>query len=204
MNAAEETKDPRGAGSGEHANTQRNRTEPTDEKDIAKHVHEDHLRAVKSNQQAVDEKKDEPDDEDDKKEKKEKVEATKYPEGDPERGALDPENLDRPIAQRDRRAYLVQQAERNEAANDQLNAMQVSQNRRVQNAPLYLQDPDYMRETSMETAIAALKLHDPSTFKARKEAVEKRRQERADYQKQQAQFRTNPATPAVERQPAHH
>jgi hypothetical protein len=199
MNTAEETKDPRGAGSGEHAVEHRSRLEKNDEKDITKRIHEDHIRAVESNQKAVDEQK--PDDEDDK---KEKVEATKYPEGDPERGALDPEKLDRPIAQRDRRAYLVQQAERNEAANDQLNAIQVSQNRRVQNATLYLQDPDYMRETSMQTAIAALKLHDPSTFKARKEALEKRRQERADYQKQQAQLRTNPATPAVERQPAHH
>jgi hypothetical protein len=87
-----------------------------------------------------------------------------YPEGDPAKGKLDnstTNNMDpnNYIAMRDRRAYLVDQAEKNQAANDELNAIQVEQNKRVQMASNLINDPDYQRDKSMETAKAALELH---------------------------------------------
>jgi hypothetical protein len=93
--------------------------------------------------------------------------ATEYPEGDPEKGRIDPEKQAdcitiEQIAMRDRRAYLKQQAERNEAANDELNAIQVEQNKNLQFAQSNLQDPDVMRENSMDQAKAALEMHDPN------------------------------------------
>lgn len=132
--------------------------------------------AVKNNQAAADETEGDDD-------APEPETVTEYPEGDPDQGAIDPENPDRPIAHRDRRAYLVQQAERNQAANDQLNAMQVAQNKRLRATVAELQNPDYMRETSMQTAITALKAHDPEEVEKRRDAAEKLRKERADKEK---------------------
>lgn len=130
--------------------------------------------AVKSNQAMVEET--EEGDED----APEPEEVTEYPEGDPDLGALDPDNPERPIAHMHRRAYLVRQAERNQAANDQLNAMQVAQNKRVAKIPALLQDPDYMRETSMQTAMTAIKSHDPDVVREKQAELVKRQKARAD------------------------
>ncbi len=105
-------------------------------------------------------------------------EGTKYTKGDPAKGRIVPEDLTlgqvaEQIAMRDRRAYLVDQAEKNEAANDELNAIQVDQNKRLQLVQNILQDPDEMRDSSMETAVAALKMHDPDERKKRVAAKQK-------------------------------
>lgn len=106
---------------------------------------------------------------------------TEYAKGDIEKGRIDYEKLSEgqtaeQIAMRDRRAYLIDQAEKNEAANDELNAIQVDQNKRVQFVQNQLQDPDEMRESSMETAVAALKMHDPDERKKQVEATQKQRE----------------------------
>ena len=103
-----------------------------------------------------------------------------YPKGDIAKGRIDPEKLTEgqvveQIAARDRRAYLVDQAERNEAANDELNAIQVDQNKRVQLGQNLIQDPDEQREESMENAVASLKMHDPDNVKARQDQARKDR-----------------------------
>ena len=131
--------------------------------------------AVKNNQTMVEETAADEDDE-----APEPEDVTEYPEGDPDLGAIDPENPDRPIAHMHRRAYLIRQAERNQAANDQLNAMQVAQNRRVRDVPGILQDPDYLRETSMETAMTAIRAHDPDVVRANHEELAKRQKARAE------------------------
>jgi hypothetical protein len=114
------------------------------------------------------------------------VEITEYPEGDPDKGRIDfaaqGECLtEEVIPMRDRRAYLLEQAQRNQDANDELNAIQVEQNRNVQRVQSELQDPDYMRETSMETAVEALKSHDamrsPEYIKKMRKLREDRRKE---------------------------
>jgi len=107
-----------------------------------------------------------------------------YPKGDIEKGRIDPEEQTQGQvadikAARDRRAYLIDQAEKNEAANDELNAIQVEQNKRVQLAQNLLQDPDHMRDESMETAVNALKAHDPETRKKTAAAVAKRNEQLA-------------------------
>jgi hypothetical protein len=96
--------------------------------------------------------------------------GSKYPKGDPAKGRIDPVALTEgqtaeQIPMRDRRAYLLDQAEKNEAANDELNAIQTDQNKRLQLAQNLIQDPDVMREESMETAKNALMAHDPETHK---------------------------------------
>ena len=107
------------------------------------------------------------------------TEGTKYTKGDAAKGRIDPEEVTQGqvatiIAHRDRRAYLIDQAEKNEAANDELNAIQTDQNRRLQLGQNLLQDPDEMRESSMETAVAALKMHDPDERKKLATAAQKR------------------------------
>ena len=123
--------------------------------------------------------------------------ATEYPKGDIAKGRIDYEQLSEgqtaeQIAMRDRRAYLIDQAEKNEAANDELNAIQVDQNKRVQFVQNQLQDPDEMRESSMETAVAALKMHDPDERKKQVEAAQKQREKDA---KTGAKTAGNPNTP---------
>ena len=116
------------------------------------------------------------------------VKTTEYPKGDPDAGRIDPEDLTigqtaeiKPM--RDRRAYLIRQAERNEAANDELNAIQVDQNNRLQLVQNQLQDPDRMREESMETAVAMLKEHDPDEQQKTADHAKKQR-EKADKEKE--------------------
>jgi hypothetical protein len=175
-------RDPRGAGSGENAVIQRSKPtkdDPAQANDIHKLVLKQQADAVKNNQKFADDV--ESDLEDTEPDLPEPGPVTEYPAGDPDKGVLDPENPMRPIAHRDRRAYLLRQAQRNEAANDQLNAMQVAQNRRVMEGTAYLQDPDYLREVSMETAQAAIMTHDPETVKKNRDELAKRlkaRQER--------------------------
>lgn len=174
-------RDPRGAGSGENAVAQRSKPskdDPAQANDIKELVKKRQAEAVKNNQKFADETEEDLDEED---ETPEPGPVTEYPEGDPDAGAFDPDNPDRLIAHRDRRAYLLRQAQRNEAANDQLNALQVSQNRRVQWGTNALSDPDYLREVSMVTAQTAIKAHDPEVVKKNHEEMAKRmkaRQER--------------------------
>ena len=175
-------KDPRGAGSGENAVAHRSRLstdDPAQANDIQKLVRKRQAEAVKNNQKFADET--EKDLDDTAPDLPEPGPVTEYPEGDADKGVFDPENPMRPIAHRDRRAYLIRQAERNERANDQLNAMQVAQNRRVIDGTAYLQDPDYLRENSMETAQAAIASHSPEAVKKNRDEMAKRmkaRQER--------------------------
>jgi hypothetical protein len=93
------------------------------------------------------------------------IEQTKWPTGEIDKGRLDPEaglpGLGQLIAHRDRRAYLVKQAEQNEAANDELNFIQVELIKRLGIVQNLIQDPDVQREESMVSAVADLKLHDP-------------------------------------------
>jgi len=111
-----------------------------------------------------------------------KVETTEYEEGDIDKGRIDFDAqangiLADVIPMRDRRAYLIDQGEKNEAANDELNARQVEQNRQVQFVQSNLNDPDVMRESSMESAIADLDMHDPERAP---EAIEEKRRFRAE------------------------
>jgi hypothetical protein len=110
-------------------------------------------------------------------------EGSEYPEGDATKGKPDLANPVE-IPMRDHRAYLLDQAEKNQRANDELNAMQVEQNRRFNQTNLLLADPDYQRDTSMESAIAEINRHTVgSEFDMHSpEAREKRKQSRAAIQ----------------------
>ena len=106
-----------------------------------------------------------------------------YEKGNIEKGRIDPE--EKTLGQtaeikaaRDRRAYLIDQAEKNEAVNDELNAIQTEQNKKLQLAQNIIQDPDRMREESMETAINALKAEDLDVRKERAADAEKERAEK--------------------------
>lgn len=182
---ANPTAEKRGAGSGENAVAYRSRhskDDPAQANDLAKMVQQRQAEATKNNQKFADDTAKELDRT--ATELPEPLEVTEYPEGDPDKGALDlSTQTPQLIAQRDRRAYLIRQAERNEAANDQLNAIQVAQNRRVAALPALLNDPDYLRETSMETAQAALMTHDPENIRQNREQaleLQKRRRLQAD------------------------
>jgi hypothetical protein len=111
---------------------------------------------------------------------------TAFAKGDIAKGRIDPEEVTTGQvaelkAARDRRAYLVDQAEKNEAANDELNAIQVEQNRKLQLVQNIIQDPDEMRDSSMETAINALKEMDPDTRRAAAaDAIKARAKDRKD------------------------
>lgn len=186
---AEEVRNPqekRGAGSGENAVAHRSRRDngdPAQANDLNKLVMEEQAKAAKNNQKFADDTEKEL--EKTAPELLEPGEVTEYPEGDPDAGALPAEvaQLQNLIPMRDRRAYLIRQAERNEAANDQLNAIQVAQNRRVAALPALLNDPDYLRETSMQTAQAALMTHDPENIRKQREdarELQKRRNLQAE------------------------
>lgn len=108
--------------------------------------------------------------------------ASEYAKGDAAKGKIDPKDPDRYIPMRDRRAFLVDQAEKNEAANDELNAIQSEQNTKFMKVMKELDpviDPDRMREESMETAVAALKMHDPEEMKKRAETAQKTNEKNA-------------------------
>lgn len=105
---------------------------------------------------------------------------TEYAEGDIDAGRIDPQELAQGQtaemkSARDRRAYLLDQARKNEAANDELNAIQVEQNKRVQFGQNLIQDPDVMREESMVTARAELEAHDPDKVRETQAAAQKER-----------------------------
>lgn len=132
-----------------------------------------------------------PADKDDDKDKEEKGKAKKgaggdtddaQAEGDPAKGKIDPDDPDKYIAMKDRRAYLIDQAEKNEKANDELNAIQVAQNekyRKLQLENSVVIDPDKARDESMESARAALKMHDPDERKKQAEAQQKAQEKQA-------------------------
>jgi hypothetical protein len=112
------------------------------------------------------------------------VKTTSYPKGEIAKGRIDYEkqgdcDTNEVIASRDRRAYLIDQAEKNEAANDELNAIQTDQNKRLQRVTSMFQDPDVQRENSMQTAVAALKFHDPDEVAKRRELFKEKRLARA-------------------------
>ena len=176
-------KEPRGAGTGENAVAQRSRRskdDPAEANDMTKVVQEAQAEAVKNNQKFASDTEKELDRT--APEQLEPGETTEYPEGDADKGALPLEQAiqQQLIAQRDRRAYLIRQAERNEAANDQLNAIQVAQNRRVAALPQLLNDPDYLREVSMQTAQAALMTHDPENMRQKREQAAELQKQRRD------------------------
>ena len=92
--------------------------------------------------------------------------GSKYPKGDPAKGK-DPDK-DVPmfikgpqIAMRDRRAYLVDQAVKNEAANDEVNAKQVENNRRIAEIMVDVLDPDKLRDETTQAALDELDRHTP-------------------------------------------
>jgi hypothetical protein len=77
-----------------------------------------------------------------------------------------------PVAIGDRRKQLLEEAEKNEALNDELDAMQVEQNKKAQAAFDNAQnppDPDEQRES----AITAQKQQDPAERKKQAEAAQK-------------------------------
>jgi hypothetical protein len=135
------------------------------------------------------------------------VESTEYPEGEIDKGRIDYEAqaegfVADVIPMRDRRAYLLDQAEKNQAANDELNAIQTEQNRNVQFVQSQLQDPDVMRENSMETAIAALEEHsnerDPAVLKAQQVFRQKQLSGETVEDHQPGNNRTVQGTPAAD------
>jgi hypothetical protein len=92
--------------------------------------------------------------------------GSKYPKGDPAKGK-DPDK-DVPmfikgpqIAMRDRRAYLVDQAVKNEAANDEVNAKQVENNQRIAEVMLDVLDPDTLRDETTQAALEEIDRHTP-------------------------------------------
>jgi hypothetical protein len=103
--------------------------------------------------------------------------GSKYPKGDPAKGK-DPDK-DVPmfikgpqIAMRDRRAYLVDQAVKNEAANDAVNAKEVENNQRIAEITLDVLDPDKLRDETTEAALEELDRHTPEgAAKAREERL---------------------------------
>lgn len=191
MTATEETKttqprEQRGAGTGENAVAYRNRKDAGKENDIGETFKKAQAEAVANNQKAVDKTEgygeaDAP----------EELETTEYPEPDPAKGRIDPENYERPIAMRDRRAYLLDQGQKNQDANDALNAIQVEQNKRIQYFAAYMNDPDYMREVSMQTSLTALEMHDPEKVKERQEKMRQRRDKLQAEQHEKAKQETD-------------
>jgi hypothetical protein len=103
----------------------------------------------------------------DKKKTKEEPyeEGPQYEEGDPAKGKLDPEDQatimrgGQTIPIRDRRAYLIDQAVKNESANDEINAREVEANKRIADTMVQVLDPDRMRDESMENSLAEIDMH---------------------------------------------
>lgn len=89
-----------------------------------------------------------------------------YAKGDPAKGR-DPErdvpmHIKAPtVAMRDRRAYLVDQAVKNESANDEVNAKQVELNQQASEAMFEALDPDKLRDETTEEALEELDRHTP-------------------------------------------
>jgi hypothetical protein len=88
-------------------------------------------------------------------------EGKEYPEGNPADGKPDYERravmyTGQPRAQRDVRAYLQDQAAKNEAANDEVNAIVVDRERAAAAVAGILLDPDYQRDMSMQATLASI------------------------------------------------
>lgn len=100
--------------------------------------------------------------------------GSQYPKGDPAKGR--DEEKDIPffivgpqIPMRDRRAYLVDQATKNEAANDEINAKQVEHNQKLAEIMFEALDPDKIREETTQEAIDEIDRHSPEGAKAARE-----------------------------------
>jgi hypothetical protein len=133
---------------------------------------------------------------------------TQYPKGEIDKGRIDFEKLAEAdvamdIPMRDRRAYLINQANLNEAANDEINARMVEGHKRLHKVAAFLQDPDWQRENSMETAIATLDMHDPEKIRAtRAERQAQRKQRRIEIRAQQSPTMIVPNPHATSPEPA--
>jgi hypothetical protein len=93
--------------------------------------------------------------------------GTQFPKGDPAKGkgemkevaVFGPQN---PIAHRDRRAYLIDQAAKNEAANDELQAKQVQANEKLAEIMVEALDPDRLRDETTKAALEEEDRHTPA------------------------------------------
>jgi hypothetical protein len=90
-----------------------------------------------------------------------------FEEGDPAKGkeshdekvaVFGPPNT---IAMRDRRAYLIDQAEKNQAANDEIQAKQVEANAKLADVMVEALDPDRLREETTQEALDEIDTHTP-------------------------------------------
>jgi hypothetical protein len=91
---------------------------------------------------------------------------SEFPEGDATKGKPDYQAIAegcttvQPIAMRDHRAYLISQAEKNQRANDELQARAVEGGAKdLSLAAGLLLDPDFQRDTSVQNALAELDMH---------------------------------------------
>lgn len=97
-----------------------------------------------------------------------------FAEGDPAKGR-DPEKdipffIEGPqIAMRDRRAYLLDQAAKNESANDEINAKQVEHNQKLAEILFEALDPDKLREETTQAALDEIDSHTPEGAEKAKE-----------------------------------
>jgi hypothetical protein len=107
-----------------------------------------------------------------------------FPEGDATKGKPDFEAKARhpgteQIPQRDYRAYLKDQAEKNEAANDEINAIAVENARVAAAGAGLLLDPDFQRDQSMQTTLGTMG-GDIEAAKKRRDAAAAIRQAREE------------------------
>jgi hypothetical protein len=108
-----------------------------------------------------------------------------FPEGDPAAGKPDFElraNMytgAEQIPQRDYRAYLLDQAAKNEAANDEVNAIVVERERKLGAVAGLVLDPDYQRDISMQSTLATIG-SDPDAQQRRVDAARAIRMARED------------------------
>jgi hypothetical protein len=108
---------------------------------------------------------------------------SEFPEGDATKGKPDFQkiaegcNVVQPIAMRDHRAYLLSQAEKNQRANDEIQARAVEGGAKdISPVAGLLIDPDFQRDTSMQNALAEIDMHS-------QEYVDNFRERRAKAQK---------------------
>jgi hypothetical protein len=87
-----------------------------------------------------------------------------YAKGDAAKGKGDLKDVavfgpQNPIAHRDRRAYLEDQALKNQSANDELQAKQVENNKKLADLMVEALDPDKLREESTKAALEEVDRH---------------------------------------------
>jgi hypothetical protein len=111
-------------------------------------------------------------------------EGSEFPEGDATKGKPDyqarAEGRVEQLPMRDHREYLKDQALKNERANDELNARQVEQNQNFNKAIGLMNDPDFQRDNSMQTALAEADRHTEDGQRKRKDARAKAQQNNAN------------------------